>query len=216
MKVVIVNRNVAATHALALLMEERDNVEVMAEVSDADEIIPSVTRTNPDLVLIDPELPQLDLKEVVDELQQLQSSVGVVVLTDSNEPEHLQDAVQSGARAYISMDTEPDELIHDLQLAADGQVLASGPAVDSLADLIPDTSSQDAQISRDLSGREIEVINLVARGDTNKEIAEVLVVTENTVKVHLRSIFRKLGVRNRQQVTAHALQSGLVQDIEST
>ena len=89
-----------------------------------------------------------------------------------------------------------------MKLIAGGHVIASGSAAKDLSDLV---SASSNGTSDGLSEREVEVVNLVARGDTNREIAETLVIAENTVKVHLRNIYGKLNLRNRQELTAYAL-----------
>ena len=213
MRVVIMNRNAAVARAFALLMQE-GNIEVAAEVTDAEGVVPAVANSTPDLLLVDPEFPQLDLGQLVDQVARVAPSVGVVVLAESDDPNHLRVAVGSGVRAYVTMDTEPQDVIRILHLAAEGHVFASSPAVESLSDLVEaDSSEKEALSGGAVSRREIEVINLVVQGHSNKEVAEALVVSEHTVKVHLRNIYRKVQVDNRQKLTLYALQSGLVKDL---
>ena len=116
-------------------------------------------------------------------------------------------AVESGARAFLSLNLPVEELVRDLELAAAGQVVVSGPAASSLADLVskpPDRSGLPG-----LSDRETEVVYLVAQGFTNRKTAEALHLTENTVKVHLRNIYRKLELRNRHELIVYAHREGL-------
>ena len=206
MRVVIANRNAAVAEGLALLLEKHGEFDVVS-VSEIPEVVSAVLDSMADMLLVDPELPELDLKGLIDQVAEAASSTAVAVLTGSNDPRYLRVAVESGARGYVSMDAEPEELVRKLELIGEGHVLVSGPIAKDLSDLMGGASSNE-----DLSEREIEVVNLVARGSTNKEIARSLVITENTVKVLLRNIYGKLDIRNRQQLVAHALRSGIAEE----
>ena len=206
MRVVIANRNAAVAEGLALLLEKHGEFDVVS-VSEIPEVVSAVLDSMADMLLVDPELPELDLKGLIDQVAEAASSTAVAVLTGSNDPRYLRVAVESGARGYVSMDAEPEELVRKLELIGEGHVLVSGPIAKDLSDLMGGASSNE-----DLSEREIEVVNLVARGSTNKEIAETLVIAENTVKVHLRNIYGKLDIRNRQQLAVYAFQSGIVEE----
>lgn len=208
MRVVITNMNAAVAHALALMLEQKAGYEIVAEASRAEQIVPAVRDGSAEMLLVDPEIPGLDLDNLVDEATKYVPSLIVVVMTSSGDSVYLRQAVEAGARAYVSMDAEPDELIRTLGLIAEGHVIASGPAANDLSDLFQDSDNGEAP---DLSDREIEVVNLIVRGASNREIAGSLVIAESTVKVHLRNIYAKLDLRNRQQLASHALVSGLVQ-----
>lgn len=202
-KITIVNRNAAVAHAMALLLGQNEEFDVVAELTEADKIMGAVADARPQLLLVDPALPNLDLDALVGEVAEISPQTAVAVLTDSSDSRYLKGAVESGAQAYLSMEGAADELMQKLKLIAGGHVIASGSAASALSDLAGTVSegSKDG-----LSDREVEVVNLVARGDTNKEIADTLVIAENTVKVHLRNIYGKLSLRNRQELTAYALQ----------
>ncbi len=203
-RIAIANRNAAVAQALALLLGQKEEFDVVAELTDADQIMGAVADSKPRLLLVDPALPNLDLDALIDQVARISPETAVSVLTDSSDGRYLRGAVESGAQAYLSMEGDADELIQKLKLIAAGHVIASGSAANALSDLAGTVSDS----SKDgLSDREIEVVNLVACGDTNKEIADTLVITENTVKVHLRNIYGKLSLRNRQELTAYALQT---------
>ena len=201
-RIAIANRNAAVAQALSLLLGREDEFVVTAEVTERDRVVEVVANASPDLLLVDPALPGLDLDALVGRVASVSRGTAVVVLTDSRDARFLKRAVESGARAYLSLEGDADELVQELKLIAGGHVIASGPAAKDLSDLAG-TSSNDA--SDGLSEREVEVVNLVARGETNREIAETLVIAENTVKVHLRNIYGKLNLRNRQELTAYVL-----------
>ena len=203
-KIAVANRNAAVAQAFALLLQQEDEFEVTADLTDGDQIVDVVAGARPEILLVDPALPDLDLGTLVSEVAEVSPETAVAVLTDSNDGSYLRGAVESGAKAYLSMEGDAGELIQKLKLIAGGHVIASGSAASDLSDLVG-TSPHGA--SDGLSDREIEVVNLVARGETNREIADTLVIAENTVKVHLRNIYGKLNLRNRQELTAYALRS---------
>ncbi len=202
-RIMIANRNAAVAQALALLLGQKEEFDVAAELTDADQIMGAVADSRPRLLLVDPALPNLDLDALIDQVAGISPETAVAVLTDSSDGRYLRGAVEAGAQAYLSMEGDADELIQKLKLIAGGHVIASGSAANALSDLAGMTGGSNDG----LSDREIEVVNLVARGDTNKEIADTLAIAENTVKVHLRNIYGKLNLRNRQELTAYALQT---------
>ena len=203
-RIAVANRNAAVVQALALLLQQEDEFDVVADLTEADQIAGVVADAKPAILLVDPALPDLDLAGLISSVAEVSPETAVAVLTDSSDGRYLKGAVESGSQAYLSMEGNADELIQKLKLIADGHVIASGSAAKDLSDLVGGSSHT---ANDGLSDREIEVVNLVARGDTNREIADTLVIAENTVKVHLRNIYGKLNLRNRQELTAYALRT---------
>ena len=201
-RIAIANRNTTVAQALSLLLGREDEFVVTAEVTERDQVVEVVADAKPEILLVDPALPSLDLDALVSRVADVSPNTAVVVLADSRDARFLKRAVESRARAYLSLEGDADELIQELKLIAGGHVIASGSAAKNLSDLVGGSSNGS---SDGLSEREVEVVNLVARGETNREIAETLVIAENTVKVHLRNIYGKLNLRNRQELTAYVL-----------
>lgn len=201
-RIAVANRNAAVAQAMALLLQQEDEFDVVADMTDVDQVVAVVADAKPELLLVDPALPNLDLVGLVGSVAEVSPETAVAVLTDSSDGRYLRGAVDSGVRAYLSMEGDAGELVQKLKLIASGHVIASGSAASDLSDLV---GASPSGANDGLSDREIEVVNLVARGDTNKEIADTLVIAENTVKVHLRNIYGKLNLRNRQELTAYAL-----------
>ena len=202
--IAIANRNATVAQALSLLLGREDEFAVIAEMTERDQIIEVVADAKPELLLVDPALPNVDLVGLASRLADVSPNTAVVVLADLPDARFLKRAVESGARAYLSLQGDADDLIQELKLVARGHVVVTGPAAKDISDLAGPSSSG---LSDGLSGREVEVVNLVARGETNREIAETLVIAENTVKVHLRNIYGKLNLRNRQELTAYVLRA---------
>ena len=218
MRVIIAHRNAAAGHGLALLLAKYGDFDVVGEVADPDEIVATIVNTNPNLALVDSEFPSIDLESIIRRVKERVPEVAVAVFTGSDDWSYLESSIRAGATSFVSMKTDPEELARSLRLAGDGHVLVSTPLVASLLDLFngelaPVTKDAALTVTHDLSQRELEILQLVAQGHTNAEIAESLIIAENTVKVHMRNIFGKLQLRNRQQAAAYALQSGIVTDL---
>ena len=209
-RLVLVHRNAAMASALTLLLEESGQCEVLATVTNAQDALSAARRTSPQVVLLDPELPDVNLSDVVRQMLQAAPRANVVALTGSDDPAYLRQAINAGMTAYLTTAAEPDELISKLVLAAQGHVMVSGRLATDLSDIARSTTMAASNGGPAvLTSRERDVIELASQGSTNRQIAEKLVVTENTVKVHLRNIYRKLDVQNRHHLTALAHQSGL-------
>ena len=121
--------------------------------------------------------------------------------------------IEAEAQGCLSMDQSPDEFANSIRLIAQGNMIISQDLVSNFVDDV--TTSRESEAGEDtLSGREREVLALIGHGATNKEIADTLIVAENTVKVHLRNILSKLSLRNRQQAAVYAAQEGIVGEVE--
>ena len=216
MKVVIIHRNTATGHGLALILEKYGSFQVVAEVSDPEEAVTVVLKMGPELVLVDSEFRDLNLEETVGSIKDSLPETPVAVLTGSDDWSYLEASIRAGAASFVSMKTPPEELALCLRLTAWGHVFVASPLVSSLSDLVDGGAPGETDDpEHDLSQRELEIINLVAQGATNLEISESLAIAENTVKVHVRNILGKLQLRNRQQAAAYALKTGIVdQDTE--
>lgn len=149
-------------------------------------------------------MSSLNLDQLTDTISSSAPEVSLVVMTTSS-TRYVGAAVDSAAHGYVSLDTTADEVVRTLRLIASGQVAASGPAIETLSDLAEavseDAPTYDSPLDC-LSPREREVARLVGDGLSNKEIADRMDLSENTIKVHLRNVFQKTGVRSRNRLTA--------------
>lgn len=161
-----------------------------------------------DIVLLDWELADRG-EDSIQELSNESDRSVLVVLTRPQPPEEFDAAMRTGIRGYLSVNTPSEEFLAALRMLARGDVIVSR----EMADLFQASDGRKEEPFEELSGREREVLALVGHGATNREIGESLIVTESTVKVHLRNILGKLNLRNRQQAAAFAAQEGLLNDI---
>jgi len=184
--------------------------EIVADVENEADLVPAVTRYNPDILLLDWALPRVPL-DTVRQLAGEKSFKGAVVLVGQpKSPEDIVEAIQAGARGCLSLDLMLAEFVSRLSLLAQGDFVVSRGLTAGLSQQWG--ARTQAETTGGLSGREREVLVLVSTGATNEEIAQELIITKNTVKVHLRHILEKLDLRNRQQIAAYAAREGLAED----
>lgn len=167
---------------------------------------------NPDIMLMDWEVSEV-APDTIRALTEKLPHMAVVILTQPQSTEAFLPILQAGARGYLSVNLSSQEFVQALRMLAKGNIVVSQEMANRVK--VELAAEQAPKSKDDISGRKREVVQLVCHGATNREIAERLIVSEHTVKVHLRNILNKLNLRNRQQVAAYAVQEGLVTDIKS-
>ena len=210
-KVMLVDDHALFRKGLASLLAEGQGFEIVGEASDGDEALEKATELMPDVILMDIYMPRCDGLTATRRIKTRLPYVRIVILTVSETDHNLFEALKAGAQGYLLKKIQPEELYEMLRRAASG-VAPLSPAmatkvVDEFGRLTRDGQGDDG-----LTSRELEVLDLVARGDSNKEIAAALKISENTVRNHLRNILEKLHLQNRTQVAAYAVREGLVKD----
>jgi DNA-binding NarL/FixJ family response regulator len=186
---------------VANLKQQRD-MKVVAEGSDGDEALALIKRHMPDVVLLDLRMPRMDGLDVVAEVNALHLQSKVIVMTTFESQEDIQRAVRAGARAYLLKDCTQQILLEAIRRVYLGEVYLLPQIAQKLVDRM-----QKPQISP----RELEVLNSVASGKSNKEIGVQLFIGEGTVKTHVASLLEKLGVAGRTSAVREAVRLGLVQ-----
>jgi DNA-binding NarL/FixJ family response regulator len=171
-----------------------------------DQIHQTVKRQRPDILLVDWELLDGEI-DVVQALATDSPDSSIVIFGLPQPSPVVGAALGAGARGCLSLELSPDELVESLSMIARGDIIVSRGIVQHLVQGL-ETSNDQEELFNSLSQRQREIISLVVDGLTNREIANTLIITENTVKVHLRNILDKLEVRNRQQLAAFAVQGG--------
>ena len=214
-KVLVVDDHALFRRGIATVVAGQENLEVVGEAIDGLEAIKKAEAIVPDIILMDLNMPHCSGLEATQALQMKMPRVKIIVLTVSDNEADLFAAMKFGARGYILKNTEPEELIQAISHVVRGGVIIS-PAMatrlltefkDPAAGVVGKTSQEAGAV---LSRREKEVLKLVAQGATNKEIADALFISENTVKTHLSRILEKLHLANRSQAAAYAVRRGLV------
>ena len=205
-KVFLVDRHPVIRQGLVTILENA-GFQVVGEANNAQEALPKIDELKPDIVIMDAFRGGSDNTDDITMLQQKHSKVKIFVLTDSNREQDFLKAIGAGVRGYLLKASEVSQLIDAIRLvAADGTVVYSS----KVAGLFDSTLREKNQLDR-LSQREKEILNLVAHGYSNKEIASRCYVSEATVKAHLRRIAEKMNVKNRAEAVATAIEKGLIE-----
>lgn len=213
-KVLIADDHTLFRRGIIAVLTNQAELEVVGEATDGLDAIKKTRECVPDVVLMDLNMPNCSGLEATQALQSEMPQVKILVLTVSESESDLFAAVKFGARGYLLKKAEPEELVHAIQSVAQGGVMVSPMmATKLLAEFKDLTASVHKEPVVDseanLSPREGEVLQLVAQGATNKEIADSLFISENTVKTHLQNILDKLHLANRSQAAAYAVKKGL-------
>jgi DNA-binding NarL/FixJ family response regulator len=196
-----------------MILEARPGLEVVGEAEDGLQAVELAVRSEPDVILMDVRMPNLDGVEATRRIVAAGSGARVIVLTTYDLDEYVYDAIRAGASAFLLKDVRPAQLVEAIRIVAAGDALLA-PSVtrrllDRFARSLPGRAPAPAALSS-LTEREVEVLRLLASGLSNAELAEHLFVSEATVKSHISSILRKLGVRDRVQAVILAYEAGLV------
>jgi DNA-binding NarL/FixJ family response regulator len=203
MRVVIADDHRLMLDGIRRALEADGGFEIVGETQNGTQVLPLVSDTKPDLVLLDVRMPHMDGLACLDEIHRRFPEMKVVMLSASTSSELIEAALRRGATAYIAKSVDPVDLPSALRQAIEGNVFSatafSGP-----------TEGGGARAAG-LTDRETSILRALARGLSNDEIAKELWVTQQTVKFHLTNIYRKLGVKNRTEATRLAYQQGLVE-----
>jgi len=184
--------------------------EVIGEAATGEEAVKLVTENIPDVVLMDLIMPGMDGVETTRRIKAISPRTQVVVLTSYHEDAHIFPALKAGAISYILKDMKMDKLVDVLQRAVQGEVTLHPRVAARVLQNLREDAAEQPQLFTDLTERELEVLKLIANGLSNSQIAQQLIISENTVKGHVSNILSKLHLADRTQVAVYAWQRGLV------
>jgi len=210
MRVLIIDDHALFRVGLQGLLEQR-GIEVADAVASGIEGIQRAEELRPDIVLLDLRMPDMGGLEVLKKLRETEPGIPVVMLTTSNEEADLIKSLRSGAQGYLLKDMEPDELVSALRDIENGKNVVAQDLTDALARMVQgDTivADEDGPFS-ELTPREMEILCLLAEGQSNKLIARNLGISDGTVKLHVKAILRKLGIHSRVEAAVIAVEQGL-------
>jgi len=207
-RVMIVDDHLMVRDGLKVFLSVYDDLDVVGEASDGQAALEVCRQVRPDVVLMDIVMPIMDGPTATRVLRRECPTVQVIALTSFAEKELVQQAIQSGAIAYVLKDVDPDKLADAIRDAHMGK----GTIDTSAAKLLLETEEKPAH-DYDLTSREREILALIVSGKTNGEIAEQLTLSVGTVRFHVSNILSKLGVSNRTEAVSLALQQGLIPNI---
>jgi len=205
--VLIVDDHSVVREGLRAFLQLQDGIEVAGEAGDGEEALEQALALRPDVILMDLVMPNLDGVAAMRELRARVPESRVIVLTSFLDDERLLPAVQAGAAGYLLKNSEPAELVRAIRAAHGGETIIDPTVASRLVQAIADgrRSAADQALTR----REREVLELIARGRSNKRIAFELGISEKTVKTHVGHVLAKLGVSDRTQAALLAVREGL-------
>ncbi|HEY5922779.1 MAG TPA: response regulator transcription factor [Kofleriaceae bacterium] len=189
--------------ALREALSKADDIEVVGEAGTAAETLAMVQNVKPDVLLLDITLPDRSGFDVLAEMRQIETAPLVVVLTWHTEPSYAARAISAGAHGYVNKAVEPTELLNSIRAVSRGEQIIP-PGVEQLL------ASGDGHPASALTAREQQVMEMLARGMTNREIAEHLDISIKTVDTHRGHVLKKLGLRNNSELTRFAVKHGYV------
>lgn len=217
MRVLLIDDHTLFRSGLETLLE-RHGIEVIAAVGDGREGIVKARELSPDVVLLDMRMPDMNGLEVLNALRREALAMPIVMLTTSNEEEDLVECLRSGAQGYLLKDMEPIELVTALRESVAGKTVVAPELAGVLARMVVQGGESPAEPRReptpfsDLTPREMEILCLLAEGQSNKVIARNLGISDGTVKLHVKAILRKLNVHSRVEAAVMAVEQNLCQD----
>ncbi len=212
-RVIIVDDQTLVRTGFRMILATEPGIEVVGESANGAEALDEVARSGPDVVLMDIRMPAMDGLEATRRIAASHPGTRVVILTTYDLDEYVFEALRAGASGFLLKDAPPDQLVAAIRVAAGGDALLSPSVTRRLVEEFARSPAGTRPVPalKELTARELEVLKLIARGQSNAEIAETLVVGEATVKTHVARILDKLECRDRVQAVVLAYESGLVQ-----
>jgi two-component system NarL family response regulator len=201
-QVLVADDHVTVREGLAAMIGRQPDMRVVGEAANGREAVDLWLKHRPDVALLDLRMPVLDGVGVIEEIRRREASARVIVLTTYDTDHEISGAIKAGAKGYLLKDAQREELLGCIRKVHGGETCIPPSLVAKLA---------AGMSSEALTGRELDVLTLLARGKSNKEIGANLYISETTVKSHLRSIFAKLDVISRTEAITVASRRGLVQ-----
>jgi len=206
-RVLLVDDHAVVRSGLSFFLSTTDDIEVVGEAADGEQALRLCAQLQPDVVLMDMVMPQMDGFTAMQQIRQRYPTIRVIALTSFLDGEFVQRALQGGASGYLLKDVQARDLAGAIRAAYAGRSTLATEATQALIQ----TMAQPAQEGEALSEREREVLVGMARGLSNGEIAAQLMISTNTVRHHVRNILAKLEVTNRTEAVHVAMQRGLVE-----
>lgn len=210
-QVLLVDDHMIVRQGVRAFLHTLSDIQVIAEADSGTAAIKAVEQYQPDVVLMDLEMPgELDGIAATRQIRKMRPQTQVIVVTSHHQDEYIFPAVRAGAISYLLKDVEPDELADAIRKAAQGEAVLDSRVASRIIQELQGIRSDEVNPFTELSDREFEVLRLIAAGKSNAEIAEMLVIGESTVKTHIGNLLRKLHLDDRTQAAVYAWKQGIV------
>ncbi len=208
-RVLIADDHPVVREGLTAMISGEDDFEVVGEATNGLEAVDKSLKIKPDVVLMDLRMPGLDGVEAIRQIAATDPNIKFIILTTFSDDEGIFRGIEVGARAYLLKDAPREQLFKAIRAVYRGESLIQPVIASKVLDRFAELSRQ-SQSPETLTEREVEVLNLVAKGSANKEIAASLNISNSTVKTHIASIFQKLGANDRTEAVTQAIRRGII------
>lgn len=212
-KVMLVDDHEVVLEGLIRILERQGGIKILTVARSAEEALEKIGRFPPDVIIVDIQLLGMNGIELIKKIKASYPQIEAITLTVFDDEQFARQAIRAGAIGYVIKDAAKDELVTAVIAAARGESLISTSVARKLiADITEPGGRRKKKMEgfEGLSQREVDVIKLMARGYNNRQIADLLFISEHTVKVHIRNIFRKIGVADRTNAVLWAIENGVV------
>jgi DNA-binding NarL/FixJ family response regulator len=208
-KILIADDHPVVREGLNAMLSREADFKVVGEAKDGAEAINKVKELTPDVVLMDLRMPEMDGVEAMRQIRPTNPEVKFIILTTYSDDDYIFSGIEAGARAYLLKDAPREELFKAIRMVYRGESLIQPVVASKLLDRFSELSRRTPS-GEELSGRELQVLCLMAKGSANKEISAELKIAQSTVKTHITNIFQKLGVNDRTEAVTQAIKKGII------
>jgi len=209
-RTLIIDDHPVVRFGLVHMLGAADDIEVVGELESIHDLVATLAETKPDVVLLDLELGDADGIDALQQLHDAAPSVRVVIYTSHDEEQRIIQAAELGVDGYLLKGCPQDELIRAIRSVCEGGTALEASVAAKLMQHMNQRSGQETQPSKIFSKRETQVLELLSKGKTNRQIGETLFISESTVKFHVHAILKKLDVGNRTEAVSIAVQQGII------
>jgi DNA-binding NarL/FixJ family response regulator len=207
-RVLVADDQALVRSGFRMILDERPDLELVGEAADGAQAVELARQLDPDVILMDVRMPELDGVEATSQLVDAGTRARILVLTTFDLDEYVYASIRAGASGFLLKDVQPDELVDAIRVVAAGNSLFGPTATQRLLERFGDEPRRPRTLDG-LTDREREILALLATGLSNAEIAQRLYLSETTVKTHVSAVLRKLGARDRVQAVIAAYDAGL-------
>lgn len=207
-RVMVVDDHPAFRDGLSRLMEEETDFEVVGTPGDGEQAVVAAHQLRPDVIVMDISMPKLNGIEATKQIKNSIPEIAVIIVSAFSYPSYIVAALRSGASGYLLKNAPLQELMKAIRLVNSGEGVFDMKVTGGILRRLAADKTERLKNSEELHPRELQVLNLAAKGGNNKEIANLLDISERTVQTHLVNIFRKLRVSTRTEAVLHALKEG--------